>query len=60
MKSSFIPVFVNNNEYFLSISVDVGAAELYDFENNKFSFFSAIDFTNYRIYSYLSSLIEDD
>ena len=59
-ESSFIPVFVNSNECFLSISVDIGAAELYDFENNKFSFFSSLDFTNYKIYTLISSLIEDD
>ena len=51
-EASIIFVLLNNDkEYLLSIPLFTGSVELYDFENNKVTFVSTIDFTNYNIYS---------
>ena len=57
-ESSNIFISINNNEYLISISLHTTMVEIYDFENIEVSFVSTIEFTNYNIFSYISSLIE--
>ena len=54
-------IFVRTNdieEYLISISLWLGDTEYYDFKNNEVSFVSTIEFSNYNVYSTVSTLIE--
>ena len=51
-------VWINNNEYLISISLHTTLVELYDLENNEVSFVSVIDFTSHNIYSKIGNIIE--
>ena len=56
-------IFVKTNEieeYLISISLWLGDTEYYDFINNKVSFVNTIEFSNYNVYSTISTLMEID
>ena len=59
-QSIFISLNNDDKEYLLSISLYLGYVELYDLENNKVTFVSTINFTNYNIFSINSILLANN